>query len=811
MHAIEVTRFRPWTDVDALTVFKLALVPTIVLDDIDRTIRFEEYRAAGAARGFDGTALFFGDVERTAPFDRTSVIPDALQKSLARQDDRGWRSQSVHRLDAQTSKLARGLMARVRSAPLAAGLLLPRESADRGSNAWVVSGRFTASGRPLLASDPHFALTQPSTFYMMHLEASAAGIDFIGLGLPGIPYLVVGNNQHLAFGFTAGNIDVVDIYRETVVPDPGSPSGLSTKYRGTFEPIVKLPQTFRINTPGDGSADNLAVASGPGIPAEVLIVPRRNDGPILQFDAETGVALSFQWTGSSGTRELEAFRGFNRARSMVDVARALEFFDSGSQNMVVADIRGNIGYFLTGEVPLREDLQAGDIAGAPPMFIRNGEGGNEWIRATSADPTRAVPFEIVPAAEMPRLINPPRGFIVTANNDPDGATLDNDPFNQKRPGGGISYLGISFAPGVRAGRIDELLEERIRRRGRLTAEDMTDIQADTVMNDARVFTPFILKAFANARRPGAHPTLARLAGDPRVAEAVARLGKWDHSTPTGIPEGYDANDAPGRLNQPGAEEVSHSVAATIFSVWRNQLLRSVVLDPLASRGLRISGLRRDPIATARYLLEGFDRQRGIGASGLNFFDVPGIDDAATRRDVIILRGLARTLDLLAGDAFADAFARSTNQDDYRWGRLHRVIFDHPLGAPFSVPPAGGAFPQPLPGLPGIPVDGGMLSVDVANNMVPNMVPSPDDADSPASFVVRFGPVQRYVARARSFGQGFESEASQAGGASAVPGSPFYVNLLEEWLTNRTHPLRRSRGALFGNSAEVQSVLPVRTK
>ena len=319
MHAIEVTRFRPWTDVDALTVFKLALVPTIVLDDIDRTIRFEEYRAAGAARGFDGTALFFGDVERTAPFDRTSVIPDALQKSLARQDDRGWRSQSVHRLDAQTSKLARGLMARVRSAPLAAGLLLPRESADRGSNAWVVSGRFTASGRPLLASDPHFALTQPSTFYMMHLEASAAGIDFIGLGLPGIPYLVVGNNQHLAFGFTAGNIDVVDIYRETVVPDPGSPSGLSTKYRGTFEPIVKLPQTFRINTPGDGSADNLAVASGPGIPAEVLIVPRRNDGPILQFDAETGVALSFQWTGSSGTRELEAFRGFNRARSMADV------------------------------------------------------------------------------------------------------------------------------------------------------------------------------------------------------------------------------------------------------------------------------------------------------------------------------------------------------------------------------------------------------------------------------------------------------------------------------------------------------------
>jgi penicillin amidase len=249
------------------------------------------------------------------------------------------------------------------------------------------------------------------------------------------------------------------------------------------------------------------------------------------------------------------------------------------------------------------------------------------------------------------------------------------------------------------------------------------------------------------------------------------------------------------------------VAATIFSVWRNQLLRSVVLEPITSRGLRIARTRRDPFATARYLLENFDRQRGIGASGLNFFNVPGIDDAPTRRDVIILRGLARTLDLLAGDAFSTAFARSTNQNDYRWGRLHRVIFDHPLGAPFSIPPAGGAFPAPQPGLPGIPVDGGTFSVDVANTMVPNMVNRPDDADSPAAFVFRFGPGQRYVARARSFG--FESEASQAGGASGVPGSPFYLNLLEEWLTNRTHPLRQSRQSLIDKNAEIQIVLPAR--
>jgi penicillin amidase len=137
---LEVTRFRPWTDVDSLTVFKLALLPLIAFDDIDRTARFEEYRAAGAAQGFDGTALFFGDVERSAPFEPASVIPDALQKNPARHDHRGWRNQHAPRLDAATSTLARGLTDRLRSAPFAASLLFPQEQGDRGSNAWMRSG-----------------------------------------------------------------------------------------------------------------------------------------------------------------------------------------------------------------------------------------------------------------------------------------------------------------------------------------------------------------------------------------------------------------------------------------------------------------------------------------------------------------------------------------------------------------------------------------------------------------------------------------------------------------------------------------------
>ena len=154
-----------------------------------------------------------------------------------------------------------------------------------------------------------------------------------------------------------------------------------------------------------------------------------------------------------------------------------------------------------------------------------------------------LPFEIVPQAEMPRVINPPRGFIVTANNDPTGATLDNDSFNQRRPDGGILYFAFAYRTGACRPHLRSA-SRKVARRGRLTTDDLGAIQADTVMDDALVFTPDILQAFANASKPGAHPALAELAADPRVAEAVARLAAWDQSTPTGIRQGFDASDAP---------------------------------------------------------------------------------------------------------------------------------------------------------------------------------------------------------------------------------------------------------------------------
>ncbi len=308
------------------------------------------------------------------------------------------------------------------------------------------------------------------------------------------------------------------------------------------------------------------------------------------------------------------------------------------------------------------------------------------------------------------------------------------------------------------------------------------------------------------RRPGAHEALVQVAAHPRVAEAVGRLAAWDQSTPTGLREGFDAVDRPGRLRKPDAEAVRHSVAATIYSVWRNQFLRNSLVATLSRAGgrepLPPPTSIRDSLGAARNLIDNFDEQQGVGASGLDFFEVPGIADAATRRDLVILRSLSDALGLLAGDAYADAFERSTNQDDYRWGRLHRVMLDNPVGGAFSIPPAGGAFPAPLgPKLPGIPVDGGLVSVDVGNNALL--------VDDPAAFVFRAGPSFRFVWRPRIVGSGFDVDSSLPGGQSGVPGSPFRVNLLETWLTNDTRPLRQSTVELLGNTASVETIQPRR--
>ena len=812
---LEITQAEPWTPLDSVVVGKLIAFGLSFDLDIGNTEALLAYEAFGKVLGFDGSKLFFEDLFRTQPFDPAATIPDSLAAAAPSKSKhtrhsgnarksatRGNRSAATktrgRQLDRATMKLAEDYIERVKGIPMLENALKSRDK-PQGSNEWAVAPSRSASGKALLANDPHLALNTPATWYQNHLRARPAGMDVVGSSFPGVPYVVLGQNRRITWGATVNPMDVTDTFQEQVVPDPGSPSGLSTIYLDSPEPLIPIPEAFRYNVVGDGVPDNTELAPAGSTPPFTLIAPRRNQGPIVSLDLANGVALSVQYTGFSPTREFDAFRSFNFARNLDEFKEGLQFFDFGSQNFSYMDTDGNIAYFTSAEMPIREDLQAGFIDGLPPYLIRNGQGGNEWLPVTNPQPNQAVPFEILPFDEMPKLVNPVSGYFINANNDPTGNTLDNNAFNEMRPSGGIFYLNPGYAIGTRAGRITQAFEERLAA-GALSVEDMQEIQADVILLDAQVFTPLILDAFENAQSGTAAPLLAALAEDPRIVEAVERLRAWDYSTPTGVEEGYDASDENGHRTAPSGTEIEHSIAATIYSVWRGRMIANTI-----DQVLDTIGLPRPPsslsMTALRNLFDKYDTQSGFGASGLNFFNVPGVDDPWARRDILILKSVQDALGLLAGSQFEDAFGGSTDQNDYRWGRLHRIVLDHPLGPPFDTPPAGGAFPPSFPDLPGLSVDGGFGVVDASSHSA--------RADSSNAFMFGSGPSRRYIGESSRAPRGISGRTVLPGGESGVLGSPLYANILERWLTNEYYDIRQRNRDVKRSAASTQKFVPTR--
>ena len=243
------------------------------------------------------------------------------------------------------------------------------------------------------------------------------------------------------------------------------------------------------------------------------------------------------------------------------------------------------------------------------------------------------------------------------------------------------------------------------------------------------------------------------------------------------------------------DEIAASVANTIYAVWRGRLIANTIdatLDPL---GLPRPNRERTLIAL-RHLLDSYPVRQGVGASGLDFFQVPGVADPDTERDILLLRSLSEALDLLASDAFANAFGNSTDQDDYRWGLLHGIVLDSPLGGPFSQPPQTGSSPG---NPPGFATDGGYQTVDPADH--------PLRVDDDADFQYGAGASRRYVA---DFGRRrIEARSSLPGGPSGDIFSPYFDTLLDRWLTNDTYPLRQRRSDVLRGAVEVLTVRPLR--
>lgn len=814
--ALKITQKRMWTETDCLLVGKgLALSLSFDTGDIANTLALQNYQDAGMKQNFNGTALFFEDVFRIAPFDPTFAIPDATGKSIAETSNKvnnqerqarlleqqEWAKHISENIKPETLEMAQDYLDKVKNIPLLANGALGHDP-DRGSNWFILSGKLTDSGSPLLNNDPHLSFGAPPIWYQIQLNVTKGKkklLNVTGVSLAGVPGVVLGHNDDIAWGATTSNFDVTDVYQEQVDAQFG---GVSIIHDGKKEPVIFRDETFRINRVTDGKTDNLEIVPpSSDVPGRFPSVPRRNGGPIISINLTAQTALTLQFTGFGPTFEVETFLGFNKAKNLTDFKNALQFFDVGSQNFSVITTTGDMAYFTTGEVPIREDLEAGKVNGVPPYFIRNGVTGNEWLPVKNKQPNQILQYEILPFAELPQVVNPVNGFVVTANSDPIGSTASNNPLGLKRQTGGIYYLaGTGYASGARASRLTKDIQGAIASGKKITTEMARRFQADVRMRDAEILMPYILQAFANAQGTDAPAELAALAKDPAITEAVTRFKTWDFSTPTGLRMGYDAF-VPYNQSEPSQQQVDNSVSTTIYSLWRSQMVRNTIDSTL--QGVQLTRLpdNATTMAALRNLLDSFPKNKGKGTSGIFFFGNNTLTNASpeVQRDFVILSSLQKALTTLAGPDFALAFQGSTKQSDYRWGFLHRVVFPSMLGrmTDYTIPSANGNFRSPIPGLFGLPRDGGFD--------VPNASGHSVRAKAVNDFMFGSGPSKRSTIVMKPGAIDFTTAIP--GGQSGSLTSKFRDNLLNFWLVADVYPLRDIKKTVAEPSSKVTSFIP----
>lgn len=339
-----------------------------------------------------------------------------------------------------------------------------------GSNNWVVAGERTETGMPILANDPHLGIQMPSIWYEIGLHCEPVGPDcpynVVGASFASTPGVIIGHNDHIAWGVTNLGPDVQDLFIEKVNPE--NPNQYA--YQGEWYDMKIVREEIEV--------------AGRDEPL-VMDVRITRHGPIIN-DVVGGTEemwdfgwqpLAFSWTALQPGSLMRSVILLDRASNWEEFREALSYWDAPSQNFGYADVEGNIGYQAPGRIPIRA---AGD--GAMPVPGWTGE--YEWVDT--------IPFD-----ELPRAFNPEEGYIVTANN----AVVDES----------YEYLLTKdWAPGYRAQRIVELIEADTS----LSLADMQAIQG----NHSPVWAEEVLSYLL---------VLPSADASPRAAKALEMLREWD--------------------------------------------------------------------------------------------------------------------------------------------------------------------------------------------------------------------------------------------------------------------------------------------
>jgi penicillin amidase len=314
------------------------------------------------------------------------------------------------------------------------------------SNNWVVSGKRTASGKPLLANDPHLAAAVPGIWYLVHL--AAPGVRVAGVSIPGIPAVIIGHNDRIAWGLTNLSPDVQDLYLEKFD---------SETFDAKKPPRYLTPKGWQ---QAEMRCEDIEVRKSPASPETETVctfVTVTRHGPIVLEKGSERYAL--RWTvWDTKPESMSAFHNLNRAKNWREFTTAISQFGGATQNFVYADVDGHIGYYGAGVIPIRK---SGD--GSLPYDGTKDD--NEW--------TGWIPFD-----KLPHVYDPPSGIIVTANARVVGKDY---PY----------HLTHGWSAPYRQKRINDLLAAK----SKLTIDDFRAVQGDVFAIGGSTFAKAVVKLF----------------------------------------------------------------------------------------------------------------------------------------------------------------------------------------------------------------------------------------------------------------------------------------------------------------------------
>ena len=491
-----------------------------------------------------------------------------------------------------------------------------------GSNSWVVGGAHTITGKPLLANDPHLEASLPSVWYQMGLHcrviSSKCQYDVTGYTFAGMPGVVIGHNQDIAWGMTNSGVDTTDLYLEKL-------SGDGYLYDGTTKPFTSRTETIKV---AGGASKKIVVRetnNGPLLSDrndELVKVGKKATVDTAAPDRGDGYAISLRWTAEDPGTTMDAVFAIDKASDWSEFRSASTKFDVPSQNLVYADTKNNIGYTLPGKIPVR-----GKGDGSLP--VPGWDSKYDW---TGYIPQAALPYEY----------NPKRGYIVTANQ----AVIDKDKYPYT--------LTTDWGYGTRSQRITDLIQSKIDGGGKISTDDMRQMQLDDSSEIAKLLVPKLLKI----DEP-----------DPDVRQAQKLLEGWDYT--------QDADSA---------------AAAYFNSVWRNIL--KLAFGNKLPKELRVKGqcLYVSPVDTTGPADEDNQKVRECGErdadqaqpdGGDRWFEVVRklMDDPTSdwwKTPASGTRPGASNMNQLFKRAMIDARWELTAKlgkdiDTWSWGRLHRLF------------------------------------------------------------------------------------------------------------------------------------------